>query len=79
MILKNVPFSKKQVRLSSPDGNAFVLIGLAGNLAKQIGLNKDEVFKDMQNGDYKHLVTVFDEYFGDYVDIVDDIDLFNED
>lgn len=77
MILKNVPISRKQVRLSSSDGNAFVLIGLAGNLAKQIGLNKDEVIADMQSSDYKHLVTVFDEYFGDYVDIVDDINLFD--
>jgi hypothetical protein len=77
MILKNAPIAKKQVRLSSPDGNAFVLMGLAGSLAKQLHLNKNEIIADMQSGDYHHLVTVFHEYFGDYVDIIDDINLFD--
>lgn len=79
MILKNVPQTRKQIRLSSPDGNAFVMLGLAGSLAKQLGLNKNEIISDMQSGDYLHLVTVFNEYFGDFVDIIDDINLFNED
>lgn len=79
MILKNVPLNKKQIRLSSPEGNAFVILGLAGSLSKQLGLNKDEVIYDMQSGDYRHLVTVFNKYFGDFVDIIDDIDLFDED
>lgn len=78
MILKNVPLNKKQIRLSSPEGNAFVILGLAGSLSKQLGLNKDEIIADMQNGDYLHLVTVFNEYFGDFVDIIDDINLFDE-
>lgn len=77
MILKNAPTYKQQIKLSSPEGNAFVLLGLARNLSKRLGLNKDEVIADMQKGDYLHLVTVFDEYFGDYVDIVDDINLFD--
>lgn len=78
MILKNVQIQKKQIRLSSPDGNAFVLIGMASNLAKQIGLNHEEIISEMKKGDYKNLVSIFDYYFGDYVDIIDDIDLFDD-
>jgi hypothetical protein len=77
MILKNVPQSKQQIRLSSPDGNAFVLMGLAGNLAKQFGMDKKNIIGEMQNGDYKNLVFVFNKYFGECVDIIDDIDLFD--
>ncbi len=59
--------SKKQtgivIDLTGPDGNAFVLIGKAGNLAKQLGLNKDAIQKEMMKGDYENLVKVF--MFGD--------------
>jgi hypothetical protein len=77
MILKNIPQSKRQIRLSSPDGNAFILMGLAGNLAKQFEMDKKNIISEMQNGDYKNLVFVFNKYFGESVDIIDDIDLFD--
>ena len=64
--------SKKQksgieIDLTGPDGNAFVLIGKASNLAKQLGLDKDAIQKEMMSGNYEHLVSVFDKYFGEFV------------
>lgn len=64
--------SKKQslgisIDLTGPDGNAFVLIGKAGNLAKQLGLNSKEIQAEMMKGDYENLIKVFDKYFGHFV------------
>lgn len=66
--------SKKQtgivIDLTGPDGNAFVLIGKAGNLAKQLGLDKDTIQKEMMSGNYDHLINVFDKHFGDFVTLL---------
>ena len=64
--------SKKQslgieIDLTGPDGNAFVLIGTAGNLAKQLGLDAKAIREEMMKGDYEHLVTTFDKHFGHFV------------
>ena len=64
--------SKKQksgieIDLTGPDGNAFVLISKASNLAKHLGLDKDAIQKEMMSGDYEHLVSVFDKHFGEFV------------
>jgi len=64
--------SKKQklgieIDLTGPDGNAFVLIGTAGNLAKQLGLDAKAIREEMMKGDYENLVNVFDKYFGNFV------------
>jgi hypothetical protein len=56
-----------EVDLTGPEGNAFYLLGLAGKLAKELGLNKDEIKKEMREGDYENLVNVFDKHFGEYV------------
>jgi hypothetical protein len=53
--------------LTGPDGNAFVLIGTAGNLAKQLGLDAKAIREEMMKGDYENLVNVFDKHFGDFV------------
>jgi hypothetical protein len=55
------------IDLTGPDGNAFVLIGIAGNLSKQMGLDKSKIQSEMMKGDYENLIKVFDKYFGDYV------------
>jgi hypothetical protein len=57
------------IDLTGPDGNAFVLIGYANKFARQLGLDKEKIVKDMMSGDYEHLVEVFDKNFGDYVTI----------
>jgi hypothetical protein len=64
--------SKKQklgieIDLTGPDGNAFVLIGTAGNLAKQLGLDSKAIRTEMMAGDYENLVNVFDKHFGNFV------------
>jgi hypothetical protein len=70
--IDNMIKSKKQslgieIDLTGPDGNAFVLIGKAGNLAKQLGLDKDAIQKEMMGGDYDHLLNTFDKHFGHFV------------
>ena len=64
--------SKKQslgieIDLTGPDGNAFMLIGRASNLAKQLGLDADEIKTEMMSGDYENLVNPFDKHFGHFV------------
>lgn len=56
-----------EIDLTGPDGNAFVLMGYASNLAKQLKKDEKAIKEDMRSGDYEHLVEVFDREFGDYV------------
>jgi hypothetical protein len=56
-----------EIDLTGPDGNSFMLIGRAINLAKQLGLDKDAIQKEMMQGDYEHLVSTFDKHFGHFV------------
>ena len=55
------------INLDGPEGNAFVLLGAAQTLCRQLGLNRDEVFEDLQAGDYNHLLQTFEGYFGPFV------------
>ena len=55
------------IDLTGPDGNAFMLIGKASNLAKQLGLDSKAIQKEMMAGDYENLIKVFDKYFGSFV------------
>lgn len=56
-----------ELDLTGPDGNAFVLLGIASRLAKQLDLDNKKIHAEMTSGDYENLVNVFDKYFGDYV------------
>ena len=60
---------KPIIDLNGPEGNAFYLLGMAQKLSKQIGLDWDEVKDVMTSGNYEELITAFDIYFGDYVDL----------
>jgi len=53
------------IDLTGPDGNAFALLGLANRLSKKFGI--ENPVDKMQEGDYEHLVKVFDDAFGDFV------------
>ena len=53
------------VDLTGPDGNAYALMGLANKLAKQLGFKSP--VDEMMQGDYEHLLEVFDKNFGDFV------------
>lgn len=54
------------IDLTGPEGNAFSLLSVAYRSARQLGLNTEQVLSEMKSGDYEHLVTTFDRYFGDY-------------
>ena len=56
-----------EIDLTGPEGNAFVLIGYARKWSKQLGLNPDEVEKEMMSGDYENLVSVLEKHFGSVV------------
>ena len=56
-----------EIDLTGPQGNAFFLLGTAKNLAKQLGLDGDEITKEMMSGDYENLLQVFDKNFGSVV------------
>ena len=56
---------------SGQAGNAFVLMAHAKNIARQMGLNGDEIVYEMQQGDYEYLVEVFKQYFDGVVEVVD--------
>lgn len=60
--------SRPQIDLTGPDGNAFVLLGMARRWARELDLDGDAIIKEMKSGDYENLVRVIDRYFGEYVD-----------
>jgi hypothetical protein len=74
MAIKNKKerLEKMVIDLTGPDGNAFVLLGIASKLGKQLELDqerREEIRIEMTSGDYENLIKVFDENFGDYVDL----------
>ena len=60
---------KRVIDLTGPDGNAFVLLGIAKGLCKQLEIEDDIILDDMRSGDYEHLINTFDNYFGDVIDL----------
>jgi len=56
-----------EIDLTGPDGNAFVLLGIAGRLAKQLGKDKSKIQAEMTSGDYENLLSVMEREFGDYI------------
>lgn len=65
-VLKN---KKPFLNLKGPDGNAFVLLGYAKRYAKELGRDFEDIGTRMTAGDYDNLVKVFDEEFGEYIDL----------
>ena len=51
--------SGRVIDLQGPMGNAFALMGYA-----------DDFLRQMMSGDYENLVRIFEENFGDYVELV---------
>ena len=56
-----------EIDITGPQGNAFFLLGTAVKLSRQLGLSSEKICEEMKEGDYDHLVTTFDKYFGDFV------------
>ena len=61
------------IDLQGPAGNAFSLMAQAQAFGRDLGWEQDaikEVLTEMKSSDYKNLVRVFNNNFGDYVDII---------
>ena len=67
MAIKSKNTRRIIIDLTGPEGNAFVLLGKANQLAKQLGLDGKKIQSEMMSGDYEHLIKVFDNYFGNFV------------
>ena len=67
MIRKKIEQEFDVIDLTGPDGNAFVLLGKAKSYARRLGLDGSEIQAEMMEGDYEHLLEVFDKYFGAFV------------
>ena len=64
--------SGRVIDLHGPKGNAFALMAQADDFLRQMG-RRDEfraMRTEMMSGDYENLVRIFEENFGDYVDLV---------
>jgi len=61
---KDMPYRKVEVDLTGPEGNAFVLLGMAKGWAKDLGLDWKPIQQDAMIGDYEHLLEVFEKHFG---------------
>jgi hypothetical protein len=57
------------IDLTGPEGNAFVLLGIAKKYADALSLDWTPISAEMRSGDYEHLITTFDKYFGAHVDL----------
>ena len=55
------------IDLDGPEGNAFMLMGLAQRMSRQLGVDSEKVVGEMKSGDYANLVKVFDNYFGSLI------------
>ena len=72
MAIINKTSRRLVIDLTGPDGNAFVLLGIASNLGKQIGLSKEEIEEikgRMRSGNYENLIEEFDKSFGTVCDL----------
>jgi len=67
---EDMPRRKKEIDITGPDGNAFVLLGIAKSLSEQLHKDTEAILEDMKSSDYEHLIEVFDREFGSVVDIV---------
>ena len=72
---KEMPTGPIEIDLNGPDGNANVLLGLAGQLGRKMGLTFDEIERiqdEMRLSTYELLLLTFDKYFGHVVTLYRD-------
>lgn len=63
-IVKSSNLETRVIDLDGPEGNAFMLIGLAQRVSRKMGLDGAAIVDEMMAGDYTNLVRVFDKNFG---------------
>ena len=65
--------SRRQViDLTGPEGNAFYLLATAKRYCGYADLSDErteEILTELKSGDYEHLITTFDKYFGSAIDL----------
>ncbi len=69
MAIKRPNVTKRTINIDGPDGNAWALMGLASSWKKQMGEDPKPLLDEMQLGDYKNLILVFDREFGHICDL----------
>ena len=70
MIRKKIEQEFDVIDLTGPEGNAFYLLGKVKNYARRLNMNSIDAIdiqNEMMDGDYEHLIEVFDKYFGAFV------------
>ena len=67
MIRDKQPQQEIVIDLTGPDGNAYALLAYAKRFAQQFDLDFNKIKDEMTSGDYKNLIQVFDDYFGEIV------------
>ena len=67
MIVNKPKKSKIEIDLTGPDGNAFVLLAIARDLAIKLDLDWNYIHTEMTSGDYENLLQVMEHYFGDLI------------
>jgi hypothetical protein len=63
------------INIDGPEGNSFTLISFARSLCKVKNMNSKPITDKMMSGDYKNLLTVFQESFDNVTLISDDPEL----
>ena len=68
MAVRSKKYNEKiRIDLDGPQGNAFVLFGIAEKLSSICGVDSESIIQDMKSGDYLNLLKVFEENFGHIV------------
>jgi hypothetical protein len=68
MIVNNSPKKNKiEIDLKGPQGNAFVLLGIAKDLSNKFGYDWEVIHKQMTESDYEWLIQTMDSYFGNHI------------
>jgi hypothetical protein len=64
-----MPRGPIEIDLTGQDGNAYVLMGIAKQLHRQLDLEVSDtaMLSEMMSGDYENLLAVMERYFGDYI------------
>ena len=64
--------SGRVIDLQGPSGNAFALMAYAEDFLRQMGRRHEfnALRTQMMSGDYNKLIRIFEENFGDYVELV---------
>ena len=64
--------SNRVIDLHGPQGNAFALMAQADDYLRQMGRRHEfnAMRTEMMSGDYENVIRIFEENFGDFVELV---------